>query len=74
MLEAAIGVLGAAMLGVIGWAFSLSNRVAVLEADKESLQKLIDTRMASMSELIKEKLEGMAYRLARIEAKLDHEN
>jgi hypothetical protein len=73
MLEAVIGILGVAVFAIFGWAFSISNRVSVLEADKESLQKLIDAKFESFMDLMREKMENVTHRLARIEAKLDHE-
>jgi hypothetical protein len=60
MLEAIITVIGSGLLAVVGWAFTLNGRVAVLEADKVSLKELLDVR-----------LENISMRLARIEAKLD---
>jgi hypothetical protein len=63
MLEAAVGVIGAALLGVIAWAFALGSRVSVLEADKVSLRELIAVQ-----------LDAISMRLARIEKILDKEN
>lgn len=60
MLETIVGIIGAAVLAVIGWAVALSSRVAVLEADKISLKELLDA-----------KLENITVRLARIESMLD---
>jgi hypothetical protein len=62
MVEAVISVIGAGLLGVIAWAFTLHSRVAVLEADKTSLRELVDAKLQNITE-----------RLARIEAKLDHQ-
>lgn len=62
MIEAIVTVMGSTLLLVIGWAFTLSNRVSVLEADKTSMRELIDA-----------KLDNITMRLARIEAKLDRE-
>jgi len=61
MVEAAISVIGAGLLGVVGWAVHLGSRVAVLEADKVSLKELIDIRLSDITR-----------RLARIEAMLDN--
>ena len=63
MIEAFIGVIGAGVLGVAAWAFTLNSRVAVLEADKISLKELLD-----------EKLQNITDRLMRIETKLDRES
>lgn len=60
MVEAFISVIGAGLLAVIGWAFSLHSRVAVLEADKVSLKELIEA-----------KFDGVIIRLVRIEHILD---
>ena len=62
MLEGLITVIGGSLLGVIGWAFTLSSRVSVLEADKVSLKELLDS-----------KLQNIAERLVRIEGKIDHQ-
>lgn len=60
MLETAIGIIGAGLLGVFGWAFQLNSRVAVLEADKVSLKELIELRLVDITR-----------RLDRIEEKID---
>lgn len=60
MMAAIVGVLGTGLLAVIGWVFTMSNRVAVLEADKVSLKELINVR-----------LEDITRRLGRIEEKLE---
>lgn len=62
MLEAAVGVLGVMLTAVIGWAVTMSNRVAVLEADKDSLSVLIQARF-----------DDVTRRLQRIENKMDKE-
>lgn len=59
-ISAALAVLGGGLLSVVGWAFTLNSRVAVLEANKASLEKLVETQ-----------LEAINQRLARIERKLD---
>jgi hypothetical protein len=56
------GVFSAALLGVIGWAIHLGNRVSVLEVDKESLATLMESRF-----------DDVLRRLGRIEDKLDRE-
>jgi hypothetical protein len=62
MIEAAISVIGAALLGIAGWAVHLNSRVAVLEADKITLKEWLAL-----------KLEGVTERLTRIEQILDKE-
>lgn len=69
MLSAVVGVIGAALLAVIGWAFNLQSRVSVLEADKVSLRELLDAKLESISGQIA----GATVRLDRIERKLDKE-
>jgi plastocyanin domain-containing protein len=59
MLETAVGILGTAVIGVFGWAFQLSNRVSVIEAENEGLRELINTKFAEVNR-----------RLDRIEEKL----
>lgn len=59
MLEAIVTFLGAALLGVFGWAFQISNKISVIEAEYEGLR-----------ELINEKFKGVNDRLDRIEDKL----
>lgn len=63
MINAIISsVLGVCMTGVIAWAFNLSNRVAVLEADKVSLK-----------ELFEQKFQELSRRLDNIDRKLDRD-
>ena len=62
MVEALIAVMGAGLFGVVGWAFVISNRVSVLEADKVSLKELMET-----------KLDDITRRLVNIERKIDRE-
>ena len=60
MLEYLTGLLGTALLGVIGWAFQLNSRVSVLE------QQHVD-----LKELITEKFDAVTDRLERIEDALN---
>ena len=69
MLSALVGIIGTALLGVIGWAFSLQSRVSVLEADKVSLRELLDAKLENISGQVV----GVTIRLDRIERKLDRE-
>ena len=55
-----VGVMSAAGLALLGWAFQLSNRVAVLEQRDTDLIALIEARFSSVNQ-----------RLDRIEVQLD---
>lgn len=44
MLEAIVGVLGVGLLGVIGWAIQLGNRVSVVESQRNDLLVLINSK------------------------------
>ena len=55
-----VGVMSAAALALLGWAFQLSNRVAVLEQRDTDLIALIEARFGSVNQ-----------RLDRIEVQLD---
>lgn len=76
MLSALVGLIGAALLAVIGWAINMQSRVSVLEADKEAAEKRED----GLKELVDVKLESILVmvrscntRLDRIEKKMDKE-
>lgn len=56
MIEAILGTMGAAFLAVFGWAFSLQNRLIVVETEYEGLKELINSKFA-----------GVEQRLERIE-------
>jgi hypothetical protein len=56
MLEALVGILGTAVLGVFGWSFSISNRITKMETKQEDLPKYLDA-----------KFDGLDARLERIE-------
>jgi len=71
MLEAVIGVMGAVLMAVIGWAFNLSNRVAVLEAERANFNTLLNERFAAMEKLLEIRLTDITRRLGHIEDKLD---
>jgi hypothetical protein len=64
MFEVVVGtiltIVGTALLAVIAWAFKISNKVAVLEADKNSLK-----------EFIKQIFDELTRRLDRIDRKLE---
>lgn len=49
MLTAIVGVLGAGLLGVIGWAFNINSSVEVLKTKHDGLITLIDTRFEEMN-------------------------
>jgi tRNA A58 N-methylase Trm61 len=59
-----LGLWGTALLGVMAWAVKLSNRVAVLEADKDSLKD-------SIREILDLRFQDVNRRLDRIENKID---
>lgn len=61
-MEAVMTIMGTALLGVIAWAFTLGSRVAVLEANKTSFERYLNSQ-----------LDNITARLVRIEAKLDRE-
>ena len=44
MLEAIVGFLGTAFLGVIGWILHLGTRVTVIETQYEGLKDLIEVK------------------------------
>lgn len=47
------GLLGIVVMGIIGWAFSISNRVSVLEADKSSIREFIKIQFDDVKRRIK---------------------
>lgn len=57
-------IMGTVILGIIGWAFNLSTRVAVVERQQSSDKD-------NLKELFASKLEEMNRRLVNIESKLD---
>lgn len=59
MLETLVGLLGTALLGVLGWAFQLQNRVTIIETQQDNLVTLINTRF-----------DAVENRLERIEEKI----
>lgn len=59
MLETVTSIIGTVVIGIVGWAFQLSNKVSVIEAEYEGLQKLINAQFAEVNR-----------RLGRIEDKL----
>ena len=59
MLEAVVSVLGIATIGIIGWAFQISNRVTAIEKEHEGLRELMITQFKEVNR-----------RLDRIEEKL----
>jgi hypothetical protein len=63
MIEAIVGVLGMAMIGVIGWIVALGSRVSVLESQREDLPELLDAKL----ETTNVKIDEANRRLDRIE-------
>jgi hypothetical protein len=58
MLETIVGIIGVGLLGVIGWAVQLGNKVAVVETEQANLAKTLEW-----------KLDDIKDRLERIENK-----
>lgn len=71
MLNTLIGVLGAALLAVIGWAFNLQSRVSIYSQRHDDLLRLIDTKFDAMSEMVDTKFDSSNQRLERIERALN---
>lgn len=42
--DAAIAIIAPMVLGVIGWVFSITNRISVLEEAKDGLKELITSK------------------------------
>ena len=59
--EAAIGILGIASAGSLGWAYSLGTKVSALEQANSDFKEF-------MSQLLDAKFEPINQRLSRIEA------
>lgn len=49
MLTTIVGVIGAGLLGVIGWAFNINSSVEVLKTKHDGLITLIDTRFEEIN-------------------------
>ena len=71
MFDILVSIVGPALLGAVGWAFvrveGLSGRVQVLEAEKESLEALINSRFGTMGY----RFDSIDSRLIRIERTID---
>ena len=69
MFEVIVGTIlafvGTGLIGVAGWLVALSNKVAVLDADRINLRQ-------NIMDIINLKFDDLARRLERIERKLDH--
>lgn len=65
MLETVVGLLGAGLLAVIGWAISLQARVSVLEA-------ISDRSLTDLRSLISSQFAEVNRRLEAIEGKMYH--
>ncbi len=44
MTETIVGLLGAAFIGVAGWAVQIGNRMGIVESETKSLVTLINSR------------------------------
>ena len=62
MFDAVTGVLGTALLAVIGWAINLQSRVKVLESQHTNLQN----QYTSLVTMIDSKFEQLDDRMAQI--------
>lgn len=60
IVAAVVGFIGLVIMAIIGWAFSITNRVSVLEADKTSLKEFISIQF-----------EDLKNRLDKLEEKIE---
>lgn len=67
MFNAIITVMGAAILGIFGWAFQLNSRVSVQETKHDDLKDLINTKMDALKDNIEFNYNSISARLDRIE-------
>lgn len=61
------GTLGAAILGIFGWAFTLNSRMSVQETETANLKETNGAKLDSLKELFETKFDDMDTRLERIE-------
>lgn len=78
MLEAVVGSIGASVMAIFGWAFSLNSRMGVQERAHDDLIKLIDTKFEAVKELnqaiidkMDTKFDAQGQRLDRIERSMN---
>lgn len=71
MMTTLVSLLGAALMGVFAWAFSLQSRVSIYGQRHEDLLKLIDTKFHSIELMVDTKFESSNQRLERIERALN---
>lgn len=71
MLSAVVGILGTAVLAIIGWAVNMTSRVNVLEKGKVDLILLINTKLDSIDEKMDIKFDATGQRLDRIERSMN---
>jgi hypothetical protein len=71
MFEVIVGtvlsIVGAALLALIGWAFQISNKVAVLEADRDSLREYIKLIFDIRFDEVTRRLDKIDHKLERAE-------
>lgn len=58
-MEAILGTMGAGFLAVLGWAYTLSNRVLIVETEYEGLKDLINAKFESVEERLERIENGM---------------
>lgn len=78
MLSTVVGILGTAVLAVIGWAFQLNSDLNVQKQRHEDLLKLIDTKFDALVEANKvayvQRSESMRSMADTIDVKFEHTN
>lgn len=75
MLSAVYAFIGAAALGVVGWAYGIDPKIERLNDKVDSEVKLIDQKYESLEELINARFDSLEkfteHRLGRIERALN---
>lgn len=62
-----IGVLGATVLGIFGWALNLNSRVGTNEIELKGLRDIGDTKLLGFREVVITRFDDIDDRLKRIE-------
>ena len=71
MFTTVLSLLGAAFLGVIGWAFRLQTQVTIHAQKHDDLTTLLDAKFDAVTTLVDAKFEASDRRLERIERALN---